>query len=432
MADKLDSIYRQYYRVFEFIFCLCVVLFAGIALIRDCESTFRLNIVLNPVVLNCIFILNCVVLPLLAVVTLIFDYKDDNRTRLCAVLIIIVILFFQFNNDIKVYQSITEYLRVFFVPNSFERALWIYNIGSIYRPGIVFLAVSAKGKSFRKAAWAFVITQSVLMVIITALSLGGIIPDLVFAEIGRPERHSLGLHYPLNYAAHWFSISLVYCFIKNGILKIWDYSGLVLLLLVSIFVNKAQTSSILFTVLILVTLVRQFMIVHFKNSRLKRPDYINRVRSMALFCFKYSFVFFAAFMIVVSLMFTPAIRSFFDSVPVLNTFVSRFAFNRVGLLNYFPSILGVDYPISTWTGTVANEDYFFIDCSYVYELLHTGVIVFPIMMAVLWYIPHRLYKLKKGYALFILSLFACICTMEYHLADFSFNPFWLMAVAVLV
>lgn len=410
--------YRRYHQIADMVFYVFAALFSGISLIRDCVVELWGVALINPFMMRFIFIMDWVILPVLALMTLFLEFKDNRKERMFAIFGLLLLLTFQLDFDYLVFMDPDMFINHLIHGSSFERGIWVYFNAGTCRWGLACLIVAAKGKDFGKIAWIYVISQTALMLVITALALTGVIPDMVFAEVGRPERHALGLHYPLNYVANWFSIALVYCYLRKGILKIWEYAGLIALLGISVFVCKAQTTSVLFFVLITGTFIRQMG----WGRKLWR-------REVILKCLQYSFLFFAAFMILASLFYVPPISTALGRIRSLNTFLSRFAFGRTGLMEYFPTLLGVEYPISTWTGTTANEDYFFIDCSYIYELLHCGVLVYPLMMALLWYIPHRLYKKRQGYALCILALFACICAMEHHLADASFNIFWFMVFA---
>lgn len=410
--------YRRYHQIADILFYVFVVSFPGISLIRDCVVEMSRAVLINPFMMRFIFYMDWFFLPILALMSLLLEFKDNRKHLIYAVIGLYLLLIYQLNYDYRLFVSNELFVNHIFNGSSFERGLWVYFNAGTCRWGLACLVVAAKGRDFRKIAWVYVISQTLLMLMITSLALTGVIPDMVFAEVGRPGRHSLGLHYPLNYVANWFSIALVYCYLRKGILKIWEYAGLIALLAISVFVCKAQTTSVLFFVLIVGTFIRQMG----WGKKLWR-------REVLLKCLQYSFLFFAAFMILASLLYVPPISTALGSIRSLSTFFSRFAFGRTGLMEYFPTLFGVEYPISTWTGTVANEDYFFIDCSYIYELLHCGVLVYPLMMALLWYIPHRLYKKRQGYALCILALFACICAMEHHLADASFNIFWLMVFA---
>ncbi|MBR1796690.1 MAG: hypothetical protein IJ757_01555 [Clostridiales bacterium] len=374
------------------------------AFFHDVEREFMMSVVTNPIFVVIVFITESFILPIITILTILFEYKGIP-IRVVSILVLGIAL---------VFQLVGGYTLLFI---------------NLSVPVLACLVFSSKGKDFNKIAWVYFVTSVVLMGLVTLLSLSGIIPDLVFNEVGRPNRHSLGMQYPLNYIAHWFSISLVYCYLRNGFLKAWEYLCLFGLLTVSVFVCKAQTSSVLFFVLIIGTLIRQVYLFYCRRAEKQLSLRLKKANDMTKRGLQYSFIFFAAFMIIASLLYVPPISTFLDGFRRLSTFTSRFKFGRAGLIVYFPTLLGVNYPVRTWDGTHQVENYFFIDSSYIFALLHCGVLLYSIIITSLIVFPRRVYKFGTGYGLCILALFACICAMEHHLTDLSFNIFWLMTFA---
>lgn len=401
---RYKDIYQKYKAKIDFIYYICLIIALADAFFHDAEESVKFAVVLNPAYAALYLLFDYLTLPLLAVLSLIFDHKGKASRIICSITMILTLVFQIIGGEALAFVNLSLFV-------------------------MTCLVVAAKNRSFTKIAWIFVIVSASLLVLVTVLSILGLIPDLIFEEVGRPNRHSLGMQYPLNYIAHWFSISLVYCYLKRGYLKVWDYAGLLVVLIISMFVCKAQTSSVLFTVLIAGTMLRQLYLIYNKRHSLSLPSGMVKARKRIMWCLQYSFIFFAAFMIIGSILYIPPLSTYLDKISRLGTFFSRFSFGRIGLQNYFPSVLGVNYPINTWDGTNSVENYFFVDCSYIFTLLHCGVILFVIFMSSLVHFPRRLYKLGEGYALCILALFACICAMEHHLTDLGFNIFWLMTFA---
>ncbi len=412
-SNPLQGKYRTVYTSLVLV-CLTVLLLAAAA--ADCVIEVK-GILFEPVIHQLLTLIIYCVLPVLAILSLLHNFKS-GVIKLGLFVAMFLLCFAQLTRASSIWYDAIDPVSLFgydinilvLVPN-FETAAFT----------VLCLIIATKGMSFRTIAKIFVISQTVLLMTVTVLALTGIIPDMVFEEVGRPDRHSLGLHYPLNYVARWFSVALVYCYLKNGLLKIWDYVALLELWYISIFVCKAQTSMVMFGLLIIGTAVRQLA-----------PKFVGRFRNVFLRFSRYSFVLFAVFMIVASLLYVPPISTALSKVTRLATFFSRLAFAHVGLTEFFPSLFGIDYPVRTWIGTRAAADYFFIDCSYVYVLLHCGIIAFIVLMAILWFIPQKIYKQGQGYGLFVVFLFAMICAMEHHLLDISVNIFWLMTFTDIV
>lgn len=407
LYEKLDRLYHNCHIIFDVLFYVSFMAFLLVAILCDCEQTFRMHILLKPYVKQFVLILDHWFLPILAGTALLFEFKE-KKMRLIAFFSLYILMLYQVNAE--------------------ENIIGIIPHCNVYYFGVGCLVVAAKGRDFRRIGWVYVIVHTGFMLLITTLAVMGNIPDLVFEEFGRAGRHSLGMHYPLNYAAHWFSIALIYCYVKDGFMKIWDYVLGIVLGCVCAFVCKAQTSTVLFGILIAGTMFRQ---VSKRNGRTMPFHWSINGKDVLSYVLEYSFVFMAMFMIAGAMLYVPPISSVLKRISVLGTFFSRFEFGRIGLMNYFPSMLGVDYPTSTWNGTVKSANYFFIDCSYISMLLGCGIVIFAIVMVVLWYIPHRLRLKHNKYGLFVLAVWAVMCAMEHHILDVSFDPFLLMTFATL-
>ena len=407
LYEKVDAFYHKYHIIVDVVFFAALVYFVSMALLIDAVTEVR-NVLSMKVIRESVMILdNWILLPILAVLALMFDIKD-KRIRLTAFFSLFLLL---------LYQGLADKQIIAIIPHT-----------NTHYFGAGCLVVAAAGQKWNRIGWTYVITCSLCMVVLTVLSLVGVIPDLVFSlELG--GRHSLGMHYPLNWAAHWFSVALVYCMLKKGILHIIDYLVLVVLLLVSLFACRAKTSSILYFLLIVCTGVRQLMLW-------KKPEIIQKIKGWAdkiklNKVLIFSFWIMAAVMIFLTICYVPPISSFLEKVPGIGTLNSRLRMGRIGLVQYFPSKFGVNYPTSTWIGTTYSDHYFFIDCSYIMILLRAGVIVFTIMMLDLLWVPYRLLHAKERYSLSILFLFAVICAMEHHILDLSVDPFLLLSFSMI-
>jgi hypothetical protein len=142
-----------------------------------------------------------------------------------------------------------------------------------------------------------------------------------------------------------------------------------------------------------------------------------------------SFLLMMVLMIGGALLYVPPVSDFIKDHIGLSTMFSRLAYGRVGLLNFIPTIFGRSFDYNTWVGTVKADEYFSIDSSYILIPIYFGVIGTPIIMYGLKYIPDKVYRNREGYTLFLLSLFAVLCTMEHRLFYVSYSIFWLMAFA---
>ena len=401
LYEKLDRIYHRWHIIFDILFYVCLVLFFCIALMCDAEKTIRTKVLLKPYMKQLTWILDWYLLPGLAGLTLLFEFKD-KKMRLTTFFALYILMLYQLTAD-KHIVAIIPHCNLFYF-------------------GGACLITAAKGRDFKKIGWTYVITASAYMILVTGLAVTGVITDIVVDDSWRLGRHALGMNYPINYVAHWFSILIVYYCVKDGLLKLWDYALGILLIWVGIFLCKAQTSTLLMSVLLLGTLYRQVCI---QNGR-KRLFRDGKKNPLFLYLAEYSYVIMAAFMIIASLLYMPPVTTLFYKIAPLRTFGDRLGMGRYGLLHYFPSLLGIDYPTSSDPAT-----YFFIDCSYIVVLLKCGIVIFAIVMASLCYMTHRIAKAQQIYWLCLVALFSAAFAMEHHLMEIAFHPFWFMMFTTL-
>ncbi len=313
----------------------------------------------------------------------------------------------------------------FYVANRLEEADVIST--DIYYTSYHFMCfiIIAKNLDFRKLLKIYIAITTTVVVLTISCSLLGKIPDLIYEETGRSSRHSLGFEYPLVLPSYFLMLSIVYCYLKNGLMKIWDYILLIGMWVVSAFVCKALTTSMLLGLLIAGTMVRQFLVSKGKN----KSDLYVKIRSKLAYIFRNSYLLMLLIMLLGAVMYVQPFIDLFNIIPMLDTFTSRFAFGRVGLFNYFPTLLGRSFPYQGHINTVKPDDFFVIDSSYYLLIIYFGVIAAPIVLFGLQRTLYKLHSQNKAYALCLLFIFAVLCTMEPRLFYISYNVFLLLLLA---
>ena len=345
-------------------------------------------------------------LPGIAVWTLINNYYN-NKERTAAFFVFIYFLF------TEIIQA-RKYISTFTYESAFT---------------IVCLMVASKGHEYRRIAKVYVAVKGILLSLVTTLALIGVIQDLLFEETGRPDRHSLGFTYPLYCSSHWFTLALVYCYIRKGRLKVWEYVLLAGVWSLLFFLCKAQTASALLLLLILATFIRQVIKFKVNSKRFTMSPRFIGGRDRLMRVMKMSFIILMFIMIAGSIMYSEPVSSFFAKFPRISTFFSRFYYGREGILNYFPTIFGRSFPSYTDAVSKENGVYFSVDSSYILIPIYFGIIGVPFFLYGFKYIPERIYNKNDGYTLLLLSLFAILCAMEHRLFYLSYSIFWLMAFA---
>ena len=398
---KLDSIYHKCHIVFDIVFYGCLILFFSIAIVNDWENTIRTKVLLNSYVKSAVWTMDHYLLPILAGTTLLFEFKN-KKSRIIVFLCIYILMLYQIN---------AEQFIVGVIPHC-----------ATYYFGVGCLMIAAKGRDFQRIGWICVALHVLFMITITIFSVAGLAQDVVTIEYGRVNRHSFGMFHALTYSVHWLSAVLLYCYLKDGFLRWWDYVWIGIITCISALACKAQTSTILLCILLFGSIMRR--ISKHQESKSQRFAKIKEGISHVL---EWSFGIMAGIMILGSSLYNILILPIVKKIPALGTFGARFYFGHKALQSYFPTTLGAQY--QTILGDRA--DAFYIDCGYIEILVRCGVVVFLIVMFALEYNMHQLAQKHRRYALFILTLLAVSCAMEAHLLNISCNPFLLLTFAVI-
>jgi len=367
---------------------------------------FRLSMVEDylgnyiPVYLILYFVI--VSVPVLAVISLLTKFKNKKELIIYALLL----LFFYIANRLEEQGILST---------------------DIYYTSYHFMCfiIIAKNLDFRKIAKIYLAITSLVVVLTISCSLAGKIPDLIYEETGRSSRHSLGFEYPLVLPSYLLMLSIVYCYLKNGLLRIWEYILLIGMWSVSMFICKALTTSLLFGLLIAGTMLRQILV----RKDINKSNLYGKVRNTITYVFKNSYLLMLLIMLLGAVLYVPPITGFLAKIPMIDTFTSRFAFGREGLLNYFPTVLGRSFPYQGHINTVKPEDFFVIDSSYYLLIIYFGVIGAPIVLYGLQRSLKMLYSQRKAYALCLVFVFSVLCSMESRMFSISYNLFLLLLLA---
>lgn len=102
---------------------------------------------------------------------------------------------------------------------------------------------------------------------------------------------------------------------------------------------------------------------------------------------------------------------------------------RIGLaVNYVPSsgeALTYEQRIAS-IDKYLNGPYFFLDCSYMELLFKSGWVILVFDIVIFCLISYRFLRARQWVRLFVLVAVAVQCSVEHHMIDLAYNPFWLM------
>ena len=281
-----------------------------------------------------------------------------------------------------------------------------------------FLIVGAKDVDFDKILKVYLVIGITVMVAAFGASQYGMIEDLVYTtqRYGKEFfRHSYGIVYPTDYAAHLFFIvlSVVILFEKKMCVmtKVW----ISLLVAVSVMMtSNAQTSMISLVVFSILCVVE-----HVYKKQVSFLEKISRWTSIlcASVFWGLTYLYDASNTLLVK----------------LNGYLSgRLAISSKGLEDYDIKLFGQTI-IEEGNGrsTEFREDYFFLDDSYIRILLEYGLIIFVVVLLVFVYTSKKAVKYKRNMIVITLVAICVHSIMEHHLIDLSYNPMMLVLFASL-
>ena len=265
--------------------------------------------------------------------------------------------------------------------------------------------------------------------------------------------NAFGFIYRTHYACHLLCLALVYCIWKDGKLSWKGELGLVALFILNALFIKGKTLfacllllmigtywrhyrhiggipyqdrqafgavvPILFRIVYLPVLALDHLIIWL---RLNRFDKKRLYRVMV-----WSFVICAIVIISLSAFYRP-LKPLLDRIPGLSSVKSRFLLGALGFEEFPVRILGNNVPQMGLSNTEDNVFFYYaLDSGYIKLLLEYGWLIFLVVLGLMTWAQVRLFRSRRYYAVFLLSIFAIDGMMEYWIISLGYNLFILLA-----
>ena len=283
---------------------------------------------------------------------------------------------------------------------------------------LLILIIGARGISFKKLIKVYAAVTAVLLIITIAAALSGYIENLTYYQEGRRTRYAFGINYPTDFSAILFYLILAWFYIRGRKLK---YIELGIAGLLGIFVYwfcDARMNTICIIGASLVFAVHKFFS---KKAEKKQKEYrICKPISMLLIL---SGILCSLVMTGLTMLYSPnnPIIAFID-----NALSSRLRLGHKGIDIYGFTLWGQNIPMIGLGSTTKDVDfYFFLDSSYIYNLLQFGLLIAVLLLAAWTMISGKAYIKKEWELLLILAIIAVQCMVEHHMVSVAFNPFWM-------
>lgn len=287
------------------------------------------------------------------------------------------------------------------------------------------------GRSFRALLTICISIGTAIMAAAFCASQAGIIEDLVY-EGGR---HSFGIVYCTDCAAHLLFLLLMYAMLRLEELGVVEYAAMVLVYMIMLM-TKAQSDIVCGGLLLALIPVYRLVLRWKRGGGAAEGTLGGRVSKLlsraagalgtvSVFCF----LLCAAASFVVTLGFNRDDQALRKKLPY--SLIRRLEMNKEALrANPFP-LLGAKIEEHGFGGRTKNlpgwDKYFFLDCSYIRLYVIGGVLLFLLILLFMTCVMLRCRAARRYGYLLVLAIVAASCLMEHHLMEYHYNIFPLMA-----
>ncbi len=299
-----------------------------------------------------------------------------------------------------------------------------FKTGSSIMIVLLLLVVAAKGIDFKNILRVYIIVVGSIVAFAFICSLMGVIINLkYYVPDEKLFRNSFGIVYCTDFAAHVFFLILAYFYVRSEKLKWYDY---LLAIIVTALTYKYTRGDLDFitSVLTIILFAIGNLIGIQKGTKAKYLVKTNNCiwKNIAMISMTSCCVFMYLFTI-----------NYSDSTKWMtdfNEFISgRLNIGQKTLSETGFGLFGTKITMHGAGGNTApnGDNYNFIDCSYVYVLVMSGLTLLLIFLAVYAYSAHK--NGEDVYLMYAIILISINCMIAHHLQDISYNPFTLMIMA---
>lgn len=291
---------------------------------------------------------------------------------------------------------------------------WKLGAGKFEYFVLCVLIVGMTGRSFKVLVSIALTIGSAMMAVTFAASQLGIITDLVY----KGGRHSFGIVYCTDCAAHILFLMVMYVFLRLDSLNIVEYAALILVCAI-MMMTKAQSD------IMCGFLLMGGILLYRLTRRWHRKKPVRIIASIMSF----SFLICTIAIFAVTLGFNRNDKELRQKIPY--TLTRRLEMNQEALRDHPFSLFGSQIEEHGFGGRTENlpgwDKYFFIDCSYIRLFVIGGFLLFIMILLIMTYTELRCFAYRRYGFLFLLVVVSIACLLEHHLMEYYYNVFPLMA-----
>ncbi len=289
---------------------------------------------------------------------------------------------------------------------------------------LLLLVVAAKDIDFKKILRVYIIVVGSIVAFSFVCSLMGVIINLkYYAPDEKLFRNSFGIVYCTDFASHVFFLILAYFYVRSEKLKWYDYFLATILTVLTFKYTNGRLDFITSLLTIVLFAIGNTV----RKQRGTKAEYIIKTsnfvwKNIALI----SMTVCSVFMYLFTIYYSDSTKWMVD----FNEFISgRLNIGQNTLTENGFGFFGKRLTMHGAGGNTAIkwDVYNFIDCSYLYILVLSGITLLLAFIAVYAYSAYK--NGEDVYLMYAIILISINCMIAHHLQDISYNPFTLMIMA---
>lgn len=288
----------------------------------------------------------------------------------------------------------------------------------------LILMVACYGREFKKIARTGMVLSILVLLLVFIMSGAGIWPDYI-DERGGFSRHAFGTFHCTDLAAQWGYMIFLYVFLKDGLLKWYDYLGIIVLTVLNLLLVDGRNTYLCVILLSVGCILHSYM----KKKDIVLPGGLGKIWTGVLML---AFVIPAAVYFILNATYTDSPEVFYNRFGVLESLAFRLR-TTARVTSVLPFSWFGKYFLQMGAGFGVNAQhtglYTFLDCSYMRVYVMYGVVAFVLFLLLFTGIQWRLKKEKMVFRMFILAVVALHCFMEHRWIDMAYDLFLLVAFA---
>lgn len=298
-------------------------------------------------------------------------------------------------------------------------ALSCFSNGYLFLFDLAVLAVGAKDIPYKKILKIYFWCGITILSLAIAASLTGAVRDLVYKKNGI-YRHSFGICYPTDFAAHCVYLILTGFVIFDKIPLLVSAGFMLLFFLFQYFYCVTECSEI-------VMLLSVFGVAYVGiASRIKdRKSVLGRIVFLIDQCLTVFMVVCAGVIIWLSLRYHEE-NELLKKIDVIIS--SRLRLAREAFTTYGIKLFGTPFDmIGGGSETVWRQDYNFVDSAFCLILIRYGLAVLCAVLMIYFIVERKALRAGNRKLMVAFALISIHSMIEHHLLELAYNPFILLA-----